>query len=273
MGKKFIYIILGMLIVFIMSSCTKDTINNIEKPSSYDGEYLSFGTIVENKNEPLFIIKDGKLNGDKIQGDIDEVSKKITIKKQNYRFLYSKGEMTILDKEGKVWLKGYRKGTQSYNSIDEVYGEYARVVVPNLRKVIETNIKDLVPGDYERVDAESTIKNITIYQKNLDADFRGESVDAKNEKLSLKNITINQPMWDKDLNSSINRKILREYSQFTTLEKIVKNVDFSLTFNINNLKTEYIVIHYNSDKENEYPIKVKSKSILGDNLVDDVYKK
>ena len=80
-------------------------------------------------------------------------------------------------------------------------------------------------------------------------------------------------MWDVDVNSNINIKILNQHSKIDDLEKVVKNIDFSLVFNINDLKEEYMSINYNSEQENEYLIKVKSISILGDQLVDDVYNK
>lgn len=273
MLKKFIYITLGVSTIFILSSCTIKTSNDKQTKSSYDGEYLSFNSIVENKKDPLFTIKDGKIQGESLQGEIDEISKKITSEKESYHFLYSKGEMTILDKKEKVLLTGYRKNTQSYTSVDEIYGEYERVIVPKLKIIIETNVNKLVLGEYTRVDAESIVKNIIINKNDLRADFIGESTNAKNEKLTLKNINIEQPLWDVDVNSNINIKILNQYSKIDDLEKVVKNIDFSLIFNINDLEEEYMSINYNSEQENEYLIKVKSISILGDQLVDDVYNK
>lgn len=271
--KKFIYITLGVSTIIILSSCTIKASNDKQTKSSYDGEYLSFNSIVENKKDPLFTIKDGKIQGESLQGEIDEISKKITSEKESYHFLYSKGEMTILDKKEKVLLTGYRKNTQSYTSVDEIYGEYERVIVPKLKIIIETNVNKLVLGEYTRVDAESIVKNIIINKNDLRADFIGESTNAKNEKLTLKNINIEQPLWDVDVNSNINIKILNQYSKIDDLEKVVKNIDFSLVFNINDLEEEYMSINYNSEQENEYLIKVKSISILGDQLVDDVYNK
>ncbi|WP_143352925.1 hypothetical protein [Enterococcus villorum] len=273
MLKKFIPITLGVLTIFTLSSCTIKATNDKKEQSSYDGEYLSFNAIVENKKDLLFTIKDGNIQGENLQGEIDEISKKIATEKENYHFLYSKGEMTILDKEEKVLLTGYRKGTQSYTSVDEIYGEYEREIVPKLKKIIETNVNELVLGEYKRINAESIVKNISIKKNDLRANFIGESTNAKNEKLTLKNIKIEQPLWDVDVNSNINRKILEQYSKFDDLEKMLKNIAFSLTFNINDLEEEYISIDYNSEQENEYFIKVKSLSILGDKIVDDVYEK
>lgn len=273
MVKKCIYIALSALAVFILSSCAIKASNDKEVKSSYDGEYLSFQSIIENKKDTLFTIKDGKIQSESLQGEINEISKEIISEKARYHFLYSKGEMTILDKEEKVLLTGYRADTQSYTSVDEVYGEYERVVVPNLKRVIKSNIDNLVPGKYTRVDSESIVKNIIINKDDLSADFIGKATNAKNEKLILKNINIEQPLWDADVNSNINRKILDQYSKFDNLEKVVKNIDFSITFNINDLEKEYMNINYNSEQENEYLITVKSNSILGDNLIDDVYEK
>lgn len=273
MLKKCIYITLSVLAVFVLSSCTTKTSNDKEMQSSYDGEYFSFQSIVENKKDTLFTITDGKIQGESLQGEINEISKEIVSEKARYHFLYSKGEMTILDKEEKVLLTGYRADTQSYTSVNEVYGEYERVVVPNLKKVIKSNISNLVPGEYSRVDSESIVKNIIIRKDDLSADFIGEVTNAKNEKLILKNINIEQPLWDADVNSKINRKILDQYSKFDNLEKVIKNIDFSITLNINGLEEEYMSINYNSKQENEYLITVKSNSLLGDNLIDDVYEK
>ncbi|WP_301405481.1 hypothetical protein [Enterococcus entomosocium] len=273
MLKKGFYIILVILSVFTLSSCTTKISNDREMQSSYDGEYLSFHAIVENQNDTLFSIKDGKIQGESLQGEINEISKEIVSENEKYQFLYSKGEMKILDNEEKVFLTGYRKTTQSYTSVDEVYGEYERVVVPNLKRIIESNINNLVAGEYTRVDSESIIKNIRINKNDLSADFKGEETNTKNNNLILKNINIEQPLWDEDVNSNINRKILEQYSKFDDIEQIVENIDFSLTFNINDLDGEYMNIDYYSQHENEYLIKVKSNSILGDKLIDDVYEK
>ena len=273
MLKKFISITVGVLLVFILSSCSIKSPDDRIIQSSYDGYYFSFDSIIENKDDILFTIKDGKLQSEILQSEIDESRKKISSEKESYKFIYSKGEMTILDKKEKVLLTGYRKNTLSYTSVDEIYGKYERVVVPNLKKIIETNVNELVSGKYISEDTGLEVKKIIIKEKGLQADFIGEEITAKNEKLVLKKVQIEPPLWDDDLNSDINRSIVNQYSKLDDLEKVIKNIDFSLTFNINGLEKEYMIINFNKYQENYNQIEIKSRSILGDVIIDDTYAK
>ncbi|MCB5955089.1 hypothetical protein [Enterococcus sp. CWB-B31] len=268
---------LSIFLLLILTGCAKDSSLPMKKEeSSYDGLYYDYDSIVNKGEKEVFTIENGELNTDSINAKLNEDSMKLVSEKENFTFTYDYGEFVVLDKNKKSILVGYKENSKSYKYIQEIYGDYSERIEPNLQEIVKKDISEITNGKYTNTNFESMIHQIDIKNENLAICYEEDSKEVKDIELSFDNILFDEPQWDKDWVESVDKTMLKNYVACKTIDDIQRMTGFNIKFSINNSKEEYIILNFpqtTEDEANEIGISIVSKSLLGAELIDDIFEK
>lgn len=266
---------LSMALMLVLVGCIPNSeLPKGDKPSSYDGSYYSQDSIIKKNNKEIFTIKNGRLNSEPITAELNEGKMDLTSKNSNYNFTYNEGEFVILDKNKKKVLYGYKKNSRSYNYIDRIYGEYSRDIEPRVKQIIKESIDTTVDGDYFNTNYESRVSKVNIQNGNLKIYYKEKDEEKiSNYELTLSDVTIDEPLWDRDRVESIDKKMLEYYSSWRTINDLKENSGFNIKFMIDNSNTEYITLKFPQASTDENGVNIVSKVFLGEDIIDDIFEK
>lgn len=260
--KKMVYIILFSFVFLV--SCSNITTNN--NLTIYDGDYLTYTSIIENKDEVAFTIKNGAVKGKILNGTIDEKRKLFTNQdKEKYKFIYNNGELII--KENDV-VKAYKRGSSAFKYVNQVLGKYEHDLKPKLTKILSNNYKEFLKGSYSNENYESNIDKIIITNTNFTLYYK-DNTPSKTLEFNLKDITFDEPKWS-EKNSEDDNRILETYESCSSVEDIMNltNFDIKLVGQDQNGEKYDIYISYIVDNETR-KISIRKENDSKNNYVDD----
>ena len=264
----------SMSIMLILIGCTKNsTIKEENKPSSYDGIYYSYDSIVKKTGKELFNIKNGQLDSKLMKATVNEGKMKLNSKSKSYQFAYNEGEFVVLDKNNKSILTGYKKNSRLYSHIDSINGAYLRSIEPRLKKLIRANSDTTINGTYVNTNYESAVSEFNIMNGKLQIVSGEDAKKVTNYDIELDNVEIAEPLWDKEYSESIDKKLLEDYSSIKTISKLKDRTEFTMDFKLNESSSDYLKLSFLQDDNNEISVKLNSKNSLGEFNSDDIFEK